>query len=353
MQAGRVVALVPPPAPAPHSHRSFPRRSGPGLAFAMGGAALGWWVHRRVDALSPHVVAVVVGVLIANVGLVGPTLRPGLTFAARRVLRAGIVLVGVRLSLHDVLDLGPRALIAVVAVVLATFVGTQWLGRRLGLSRGMSLLVGTGYSICGASAIAAAEPFADATEEEVAYSVALVTLCGSLAIVVLPPLGRWFGLDAETFGAWVGASVHDVGQVVAAASTRDAVALSTAVVVKLTRVAMLAPLLAWVALSTRRRAARGEGHGPAADATRPPLLPLFVVLFLVAVGLRTVGAVPTGWFEGIKTLETLLLGAGLVGLGSAVDLRRLRALGGRPLVLGLVSWALVAAVSLAAVSLSF
>jgi uncharacterized integral membrane protein (TIGR00698 family) len=174
-----------------------------------------------------------------------------------------------------------------------------------------------------------------------------------LAIVVLPPLGRWFGLDAETFGAWVGASVHDVGQVVAAASTRDAVALSTAVVVKLTRVAMLAPVLAWVAVSARRRAAGGEGHAPADDAKRPPLLPLFVVLFLVAVALRTVGAVPSGWLEGIKSHETLLLGVGLVGLGSAVDLRRLRALGGRPLVLGLVSWALVAGVSLLVAQLSF
>ena len=348
-----MVAQAPPSVPVTPLQRSFLRCCGPGLVVAAGGAVFGWWVHRRVDAVSPHVVAVLVGVLIANLGLVGPGLRPGLTVAAKRVLRAGIVLVGVRLSLHDVLDLGPRALVAVVAVVTATFFGAQWLGRRLGLSHGMSLLVGTGYAICGASAIAAAEPFADAAEEEVAYSVALVTLCGSLAIVVLPPLGRWFGLDAETFGAWVGASVHDVGQVVAAASTRDAVALSTAVVVKLTRVAMLAPVLAWVAVSARRRAAVGEGHAPAAGAKRPPLLPLFVVLFLVAVALRTVGAVPSGWLEGIKSLETLLLGAGLVGLGSAVDLRRLRALGGRPLVLGLVSWALVAGVSLLAVQLSF
>jgi uncharacterized integral membrane protein (TIGR00698 family) len=353
LQADWVAAQAPPSTPATPSSQSALRCCGPGLAVAVAGAWLGWWVHRRVDSVSPHVVAVVVGVLIANTGIVGPLLRPGLRLAAKRVLRAGIVLVGVRLSLHDVLDLGPSALVSVVAVVAATFFGTQWLGRRLGLGHGMSMLVATGYSICGASAIAAAEPFSDAAEEEVAYSVALVTLCGSLAIVVLPSLGRWFGLDAETFGAWVGASVHDVGQVVAAASTRDSVAMSTAVVVKLTRVAMLAPLLAFVALSARQRAARGEGRAPDADAKRPPLLPLFVVLFLGAVVLRTVGAVPDGWLDGIKTLETLLLGAGLVGLGAAVDLRRLRALGGRPLVLGLVSWALVAGVSLLAVSLSF
>ena len=353
LHSGRVAAQAPSSAPASLSSRPAVRRYGPGLAVALGGASLGWWVHRRVDSVSPHVVAVAVGVLLANTGVVGPLLRPGLSVAARRVLRAGIVLVGVRLSLHDVLDLGPRALVAVVAVVAATFFGTQWLGRRLGLGHGMSMLVATGYSICGASAIAAAEPFSDAAEEEVAYSVALVTLCGSLAIVALPPLGRWFGLDAPTFGAWVGASVHDVGQVVAAASTRDSVALSTAVVVKLTRVAMLAPLLAFVAVAARRRAARGEGHAPDAHAKRPPLLPLFVVLFLAAVALRTVGAVPEGWLDGIKTLETVLLSAGLVGLGAGVDLRRLRALGGRPLVLGLVSWALVAGVSLLAVGLSF
>jgi uncharacterized integral membrane protein (TIGR00698 family) len=227
------------------------------------------------------------------------------------------------------------------------------LARKLGLTRSLGLLMATGYSICGASAIAAVEPFADATEEEVAYSIALVTLCGTLAIVVLPLVGSLLGLTDGQFGAWVGASVHDVGQVVAAASTRGRgsaanASLKLAVIVKLTRVALLAPLLAGVAVAARRRP-----HSDALEqAGRPPLLPLFIVLFLGAAALRSAGAVPVAWRPHIQDVETVLLGMGLFGLGSNVDLRKLRAVGGRPLVLGLTSWVLVAGVSLLAVRVS-
>lgn len=329
----------------------------PGLAAAGAGAALGWWVHTRWSSVSPHVVAVGVGALAANVGLLPAATAPGLRIAAKRVLRLGIVLLGFRLSLGQMADLGPRALAAVVLVVLATFTGTQWLGRRLGLSPGLSLLVATGYSICGASAIAAAEPFADASDEEVAYSIGLVTICGSLAIVVLPVLGDWFGLSGHDFGAWVGASVHDVGQVVAAASTRDSTAVTAAVVVKLTRVVMLAPLLAFVAVRSRRTGAgldTGPDTGPDTGLDiarqRPPVLPLFVALFLSAVVVRTTGVFTAHQVASIQQWETIAIGMGLVGLGSQVRIARLRHVGGRPLLLGLASWVLVGAVSLAAVA---
>ncbi len=111
---------------------------------------------------------------------------------------------------------------------------------------------------------------------------------------------------------------------------------------------MLAPLLAFVAVSARRR----QGGEAIDGARRPPVLPLFIVLFLAAVVVRSTGVLPLSWLARLKDLETILLGMGLVGLGSNVDLRKLRAVGGRPLVLGLASWALVALVSLAAVKLS-
>lgn len=332
-------------------------RALPGAALALIAAGAGWWVHQHVDSVSPHVVAVLVGVLLANLVLarnaaLEALLRPGLRVAARHLLRLGIVLVGVRLSVGDVLGLGPGVLVAVFGVVALTFTFTRWLGHRLQLGHGLPLLVATGFSICGASAIAAAEPFSGAREEEVAYSVALVTLCGSLAIALVPLVGRWLGLPTELFGAWVGASVHDVGQVVAAASTRGSEALGVAVVVKLTRVALLAPLLMGVAVAARRHAASVGSAEVGVGARRPPLLPLFVVGFLVAVTLRSAGVVPNSWLDDIKLLETLLLGAGLVGLGAGVDVRRLRALGGRPLLLGLVSWAVVAVSALAAMAIA-
>ncbi|MEQ1872711.1 MAG: putative sulfate exporter family transporter [Ilumatobacteraceae bacterium] len=329
---------------------SYARRIGIGLLFALVGSLVGIALHESVGWLSALVVAVLFGAIAANVGVVRPSMQPGLKWSARHILRAGIVLVGFRLSLRDVAHLGPRALAAVCVVVIATFFGTQWIGKKLGLSPGLSLLVATGYSICGASAIAAAEPFSDATEEDVAYSIALVTLCGSLAIAVLPLAASLMHMTDAHFGAWVGASVHDVGQVVATASTRNAVALEAAVVVKLTRVALLAPLLAAIALSYRRRHAsdsRADVEGEV-ETSLPPVLPLFIALFLVAVAIRTTDVIPDVWLERIKHVETLLMGMGLVGLGAGVSLAKLRAVGRRPLALGLLSWVLVAAVSLVA-----
>jgi uncharacterized integral membrane protein (TIGR00698 family) len=324
------------------------RELAPGVLIALAVAVVASIVHARVPVVSPHVVSVAFGMLGATFGRIEASFQPGLKFSAKRVLRAGIVLLGFRLSLSELRDLGPQALLAVVVVVVVTFFGTRFLARRLGLSDSLGLLMATGYSICGASAIAAVEPFADASEEEVAYSIALVTLCGTLAIVVLPTLGTLLGLSDPQFGAWVGASVHDVGQVVAAASTHGDLALSQATIVKLTRVALLAPLLAGVAVAARRRL----GDAVVAGAKRPPVLPLFIVLFLGACALRSLGWVPVSWLDEIKQIETVLLGMGLVGLGSNVDLRKLRAVGGRPLALGLGSWALVAVVALGAVQLS-
>ncbi len=324
-----------------------------GLSLAAAGAVVGMVVHEWRPSVSAHVVAVIVGVVIGNLRWHSGGPPAGLRFAGRHVLRVGIVVLGLRLALGDVFGLGPRLLAVVVMVVMVTFIGTRLLGRLLGLSPGLSMLVATGYSICGASAIAAAEPFSDATEEEVAYSIALVALCGSLAIGVLPGLGHLFGLSSEMFGAWVGASVHDVGQVVAAASTRDHVALETAVVVKLTRVATLAPLLAIVALeSRRRRAAAGDPVADIDAVARPPVLPWFVVAFLAAAAIRSTGVLSATQLDLAQHLETFLIGSGLVGLGSQVVWRRLRTLGGRPLVLGAASWVLVAAISLGAVELA-
>lgn len=318
---------------------------------------MGLAVHEWWPSVSAHVVAVLVGVVIGNLSGGRERLAPGLRFAGRHVLRAGIAVLGLRLSWGEIADLGPSMLAAVVAVVIATFVGTRLLARLLGVPPGFALLVATGYSICGASAIAAAEPFADASEEEVAYSIALVALCGSLAIGVLPVVGGMLGLSSDVFGAWVGASVHDVGQVVAAASTRDQEAVRAAVVVKLTRVALLAPLLGAVAIEAQRRRRRVAPAGspigsPTGEVRRPPLLPWFVVAFLAAAALRSADLVPHAGLDAARHVETFLIGAGLVGLGSQVVWQRLRVLGGRPLLLGAASWALVAVTSLAAVQLA-
>ncbi len=322
------------------------RAIAPGLALVALLAFAATLIADRIEAVSALVGGVVLGAVLVNLVTLPAPVQPGITFSAKKLLRIGIVLLGFRLSLSDLGDLGPRGLVVVAMVVAATFFGTQWLGRRLGLSDDLSLLVATGYSICGASAVAAMDGVIEADEEETAYAVALVTLCGSLSIGVLPLLGHLLGLEGATFGTWVGAAVHDVAQVVATASTDGAEALAAATVVKLTRVVLLAPMVALVALRRRR-----QGLDSHEDGTRPPLVPLFVAGFLAAIVVRSTDVLSADTLASIKDAEKLLLTLALVGLGMGVQFDRLRRLGGRPLVLGLISWVIVAGVALAGVGL--
>ncbi|WP_459650960.1 YeiH family protein [Kitasatospora sp. Ki12] len=346
------------------------RGDAPGLLLAALGVAAALGVHAAVPAVPKLTAAVVLGMAAAHLPGLRPVVRgiarPGLSTAGKRLMRIGIVLLGLKLSLDDVVGLGWATVAMVLAVVAATFAGTLWLGRRLGLPGDQPLLVATGYSICGASAIGAVSQAAGSEEEDVAASVALVTLCGTLAIAVLPLLQQPLGLGEVEFGRWVGASVHDVGQVVATAQTGGAGALREAVLVKLMRVVLLAPLVAGVAVVVRRnlRVARaGAGVGAAGGAgaaggvagepvktgSRPPIVPLFVAGFLAMIVLRTTGVLPERALGLAGDTQELLLAAALFGLGSAVHLPTMARTGGRIALLGLGSWVVVAGVSYAGV----
>ncbi|MGW4894697.1 YeiH family protein [Kitasatospora sp. NPDC004240] len=336
----------------------FGRGNTPGLLLAALGVSAALAVHRLLPAVPAMTAAVVFGMAAAHLPGLRPIVRgvakPGLSLAAKRLMRIGIVLLGLKLGLDDVLGLGWSTVAVVLAVVTATFAGTCWLGRRLGLPGDQPLLVATGYSICGASAIGAVSQAAGSEEEDVAASVALVTLCGTLAIAVLPLLQQPLGLDASGFGRWVGASVHDVGQVVAAAQSGGAGALREAVLVKLMRVALLAPLVAGVALTVRRsrRAGATTSATGATPAARPPVLPLFVAGFLAMIALRTTGLLPEPALDLAGHAQELLLAAALFGLGSAVHLPTMMRTGGRLALLGLGSWVVVAGVSYAGVMIT-
>lgn len=322
----------------------------PGLLGAAAAVGLALAVHALAPSLPAMTLAVVFGLLAANLpGLSARTAgagRPGLDFASRHLMRSGIVVLGLKVSLVDVLGLGWPALLLITGVVLAAFAGTYGISRLFGLPAQVSLLIATGFSICGASAIGAVAAVRRIRQEDTVLPVALVTLCGTLAIGVLPLLIRPFGLGPEQFGAWAGASVHDVGQVVATAQTAGTTALAVAVVVKLTRVVLLAPLTAAAGIHHRY----GLEAGPGADGggRRPPVVPLFVIGFLALAALRTAAWLSPGVLDAAAVLQDLLLGMALFGLGSAVRVGHLLHTGARAMLAALASWLLVALLGLGA-----
>lgn len=357
-------AAAPTQAPAPAARW---RTLLPGLCLVAAAVAMALVLGGWLEPLSPLVIATVIGAIAANLGVIPQAASPGIAFSGRTLLRTGVALLGFQVSVKEVLSLGVGELVMVMVVVGATFVATRKLGRRLGLGEDLSLLVATGYSICGASAIAAMDDVAHADEEDVAVAIALVTLCGSLAIAVLPMLRGGIGLDDPTmFGAWVGASVHDVGQVVATASSGGTDALHTAVLVKLTRVLMLAPMVFLMSHSLRRRHAAAAiasaassgavaGSGTVAvDSTpraRPKLVPTFLIGFVLAIAVRSTGLLSAGLLANIKHVQVALLAAGLFALGSGVRIAKLRKVGPTPFVLGIGSWIVIGVVSYVGVRL--
>lgn len=330
---------------------SAPSSRAPGLAacLALGLAAVGTATAVRpwAPALSPLLLAILAGLAWRNLAPVPERLAPGVAFAAKTVLRAGIVLLGLQLLLSDVLALGPGVIALVVGVVGVTFAATLALGRALRLPGDLTALVASGFSICGAAAVAAADSVVRARREMVATAIGLVVLFGTLMIPVMPLLTGALGFEERAAGLWIGAATHEVAQVVAAGGLVGGTALSVAVTAKLARVVMLAPVMMGLAWWQRHRDALEPAtldDGAPAAVERPPLVPWFVVGFLLAVLVRATGWLPAGVLDAAALVQQLLLATAMAALGLGVHLRSIAAVGPRPLVLGAASTAVVVAV---------
>lgn len=328
----------------------------PGLALTAVAVAASLLVSRALPGASPAVVAVAFGVALTNLGGLRAAFRPGLQFAARRVLRLAIVLLGLQIALPEVLALGWQALVVILAATGGTFLITRWLGARMGVNPRRSLLIATGVSVCGAAAVAAMHEVADSDDDDVASALSVVVLYGSAAMLVVPALAGLLGLTPHQLGLWTGASVHEVAQVAAVGAAAGAGVLASAVVVKLARVVLLAPIVALTSVALRRSAAartgQGTGHGTGqgtgrrtSAGRRPPLVPLFVLGFLATVAARSLGLVPGGISRTIPEVTAILLAAALFGLGTGVNLRELLR-GGRSLLLGGAATAVIGVISL-------
>jgi uncharacterized integral membrane protein (TIGR00698 family) len=327
----------------------------PGLGVAAVGAAAGFGIHLLAPIIPWLTASIVLGVIVSCVGPARPALdgvlKPGLSVASRRLLRIGIVLLGLQLSLFDIAKLGWIAVVAIVAPVGVSFVITWAIARALQLPGDEPVMLAAGFSICGVSAVGAMSAARGSDPNDTGTPIALVTLYGTAAIAVLPALAVPLGLDAGTFGHWVGASVHDVGQVVATAGTAGAAALAVAIVVKLTRVLMLAPMVAITSIGTRRRMA-AQPSGESDPRPRPPIVPLFIVGFVALVIVRTFLPIPDAVLTAASIAQSALLAAALFAIGASLRLERLLRSGPRALLAGALSWIAILGLALAAALLT-
>jgi uncharacterized integral membrane protein (TIGR00698 family) len=310
---------------------------GLGLAAAVAGAAMLLRQIPGVSALSPMILAIVLGLAIRNLAGTPEWARAGFAFAMRRVLRFAIILLGLQLTAAQVVAVGGTGVAIIATSLVSTFVFTLWLGRLLKVDRGLAVLIGAGTSICGASAVIAANTAAGAPDEDVAYAVASVTVFGSLAMVVFPLVPELLHLTPHAYGLWSGAAIHEIAQVVAAAFQGGQEAGEFGTVAKLTRVMMLAPLVIALAAMARRQGGDSGKRAP---------LPWFVLGFIALVALNSLVAIPAEVKVPLVTATPFLLSVALAAMGLDTDIRRLAAKGLGPFWLGLAASLFIAGVSL-------
>lgn len=260
----------------------------------------------------------------------GSKTAAGISFTARTVLRLGVALLGVRISVEMLGELGPRLIALTVAGVGATILCGLLLARLAGRDWRFGLLTGGSVAICGASAamaISAILPKHEKSERDLVFTVLAVTVLSTVAMVVYPMIARAFGFSALESGVFLGGTIHDVAQVVGAGFSVSQEAGETSTLVKLIRVAMLAPVVLVASLVIRAGGAASEG-------ARPPLLPGFVVGFIVLATLNSLGLIPVAVADLAASLSRWALLISIAAAGIKTSLARMLEVG--PLAIGLL-----------------
>jgi uncharacterized integral membrane protein (TIGR00698 family) len=293
-------------------------------------------------------VGLFLGMFVANIGRM-PQLDAGAKLGRGWLLPIGIVLLGARLSLADVLSTGLGAISVLVIDITLVLVVTLTLGRFMGMSSRLATLIGVGTAICGNTAIIATAPVLKADDREVSFAVATITLFGTAAVVVFPLLGHALGMSDDLFGHWAGAAVNDTSQVTATAFSYSVPAGETATIVKLTRNTLMVPVIFLVGTWVATRGATSEEPGKRRDLLRSArkAVPPFLIGFLALALINSAGLMPDEVADTLVELSQAFIVAALVGVGLSTKLAALRQTGPAPFLMGLVVAILLAIVSLA------
>jgi uncharacterized integral membrane protein (TIGR00698 family) len=318
----------------------------PGVSCAAAVAAFATLLAGLAPVVGAPVVAVLSGIAIAIVRKPSARLRPGIAFTSKKVLQGSIVLMGLGLSLGQVLSTGARSLPVLLGTLAAALVMACVAGRMLGLRGNVRTLIGVGTAICGASAIAATDAVIDADEADVSYAIATIFTFNIVAVLLYPTLGHVLGFSQHSFGLWAGTAINDVSSVVAATTTYGHAAASYGVIVKLTRTLAIIPICLGLAALRNRHGRDVTERSVARRVSVRRVLPVFIVAFLAAVAVNTIGLIPGVWHHGLSDLSTWMITAALAAIGLSTDVHQVRRAGLRPLALGAVLWLTVGLTSL-------
>lgn len=307
------------------------------LVAVVSGSAYSMRGFPALAIFTPMILAVIVGMIFANIVEVPRVAAEGIAFCQRSILRFAIVLLGFQLTFTQIQMVGIRGFVIAAVSLVATFIATLGMARFLGVERKLAELIAAGTSVCGASAIVASSSVTNAKDEDVAYAVATITLFGTIAMFTYPLLMPVLGLSSADYGLWAGAAIHEVAQVVGAGFQVDAEAGEISTIAKLARVVMLAPLvLALGYLGNMRQSGNVSARIP---------VPWFVFGFLAVVMINSMVSLPEDFLVTVPSITTFMLTMGLAAMGLKTNVAAICATGVKPLLVAFAASIFIAAVS--------
>ena len=293
------------------------------------------------------VFGIVLGIIINNTLSKPENTISGINFTSKKILQWAIIVLGAGLSLNQVLKTGLESLTVTIATLSAAFIAAYWFGKLMGIPWKLKSLIGVGTAICGGSAIAAISPIIDADEMEVAYSISTVFLFNIIAVLIFPPLGHLFGFSDKAFGLWAGTAINDTSSVVAAGYAFSNAAGEYATIVKLTRTTMIIPISIIFAIIIAAKKKKEEANkNQAVNYSIKRVFPWFILWFLIASLLNTVGLFKGNIILYINSLGKFLIVMALSAVGLSADFKKMMKTGVKPIFLGLIVWFIVAVTSI-------
>lgn len=320
----------------------YTRKNAAGIAFCVVMSIPAWHIGQRLPIIGAPVAGILIGILASNLFGIHDALKSGIQAGSKKILQMAIVLLGFQMNLNNLMILDVSAMFLIASVMIASFLVASFVGAAAGVSSNGKILVGVGSAICGGSAIAAAAPVVEASDEEVASAISTIFLFNVIAALVFPAMGRLMGMSDVQFGMWAGSAINDTSSVVAAGYSFSETAGKTAIIVKLVRTLMIIPVVFGLAFFLTRSGKQAAGS----HCSFIKIFPWFVVGFLLACVANSINMLPSAAMSLWGQTGRFLIITAMVAIGCGANLKTLLRQGGRTVFLGFCCAVSVTLVSL-------
>lgn len=313
------------------------KKYGVGFIIALAIGILSMWISPYIpgDIIGSSVLALILGMILNPFVEKIPQAKGGVKFVSSRVLKLGIILMGITLSFSQVLMVGKYALMLMFFTLLTAFGGGYILGKLFKVNWKLTSLLSISTAICGGTAVATVGPVIEADDRDIAYAISATFLFDILTVIMFPWIGQMLGLSDTSYGLWVGTAVNDTSSVVAAGYGFSEIAGSFAVIVKLTRTLFIVPIvLVFSYINAKTKIDANNGSKANSKVKIRSIFPWFILLFLVMVTVKSLGILPDNAVTAISFLSKLFMVMALAAIGLKTSISEVKGVGWKPMVMG-------------------